>query len=213
MKFKNIIWDWNGTLVDDASLFVDVMNQNLSNYGLEKINVEKYKNSFCFPIQKYWKKLGFVFNDCEFNTINASFINQYKQRMFEPALKHRALFVLKKINKLTCRQFVLSASEHKILNQLVKFYKINNYFTDVCGVNNLNALGKEQLGKILMEKHFLIPSETVLIGDTEYDLRVANSLGCSCLLMSCGHFSKKRLLKHSHNVVDGLDAVLQFLTQ
>ena len=60
---KNIIWDWNGTIVNDASVFVVVMNTVLSRRGLKKISLSDYKQNFCFPIKKYWRFLGFKFND------------------------------------------------------------------------------------------------------------------------------------------------------
>jgi len=34
MKIKNIIWDWNGTIVDDAWVFVEIMNRVLKREGL-----------------------------------------------------------------------------------------------------------------------------------------------------------------------------------
>ena len=56
MAIKNIFWDWNGTLVDDAYLFVEIMNVTLLKHGLPQISIKEYKKSFCFPIQKYcWR--------------------------------------------------------------------------------------------------------------------------------------------------------------
>ena len=47
MKYKHIIWDWNGTLVDDTWLFVDIMNGVLKNRNLNRINLS--------PISKFLK--------------------------------------------------------------------------------------------------------------------------------------------------------------
>ena len=38
-KYTNIIWDWNGTLLDDAWLCVDVMNGMLKEHGLPLKNI------------------------------------------------------------------------------------------------------------------------------------------------------------------------------
>ena len=45
---KVVIWDWNGTIVDDAFLFVEIMNNFLEDFGLKKITLEDYRNHFCF---------------------------------------------------------------------------------------------------------------------------------------------------------------------
>ena len=59
MKYQHIIWDWNGTLLNDAWLFVDIMNGVLSNRKLPLITVDDYRKLFCFPVKDYYKKLGF----------------------------------------------------------------------------------------------------------------------------------------------------------
>ena len=77
-QYKHIIWDWNGTLLNDGWLFVDVMNSILRQRKMETITLEKYRNIFGFPIKDYYIKLGF---DLEkesffyFRTQNSSSIN------------------------------------------------------------------------------------------------------------------------------------------
>ena len=63
MVIKNIIWDWNGTIVDDAWVFVAIMNSLLKKGGLPQTDLQYYRKNFCFPIQDYWKGLGFKFTE------------------------------------------------------------------------------------------------------------------------------------------------------
>ena len=211
MKYKNIIWDWNGTIVNDAYLFVDIMNQTLLQHNLPLINLKKYQSSFCFPIQTYWKKLGFVFNDRSFNVLNEQFIFDYRQRMFEPKLHKNIASVLGIIKEKGVKQFVLSASEQKLLNKSLEYYSLSKHFTAIVGVNNLNAVGKEKKGLDMMIKHNLSENETLIIGDTEYDLNVSKALGCDCLLLSAGHFSKNRLQKLNVPIIDSVNEISSFI--
>ena len=55
-----VVWDWNGTIVDDAFVFVNIMNSYLKKNKLKPISINDYKNNFCFPVINYYKKLGFV---------------------------------------------------------------------------------------------------------------------------------------------------------
>ena len=55
---KHIIFDWNGTLVDDAWIFVDILNVLLTTRGLKVITIKDYRNKFCFPIKLFYKNLG-----------------------------------------------------------------------------------------------------------------------------------------------------------
>ena len=42
MKYKHIIWDWNGTLVNDLTLCVDLLNVSLEKRGLPLISEDNY---------------------------------------------------------------------------------------------------------------------------------------------------------------------------
>ena len=58
-QYKHIIWDWNGTLLDDAWLFVDIMNCVLKDRNMDTITLEKYRNIFRFPVEDFYRILGF----------------------------------------------------------------------------------------------------------------------------------------------------------
>ena len=81
---KLIVWDWNGTLVDDSFIFVDIMNSFLSSYSLKTISLKNYRDHFCFPVKEYYSSLGFQLTEEEFKTLSISFIKQYKKKMFKP---------------------------------------------------------------------------------------------------------------------------------
>ena len=211
MKIDNIIWDWNGTIVRDAFLFVDIMNTLLQEKGLPKISLQTYKNRFCFPITKYWKSLGFRFSASSFQTMNNYFIHQYQTRMFEPSLQPGIKSVLQHIKNKNINQFILSASENSLLQASVIHYRLEDFFTDVVGVNNLHALGKGSLARSLFNKYNLEPQRTLLVGDTQYDMEVAKELGCKLLMVSYGHFSRHRLLASGEAVVGQPKDVLLYV--
>ena len=51
MKPHHVIWDWNGTLVDDAWLCVEIINELLARRGLAPITPCKYSAVFGFPLR------------------------------------------------------------------------------------------------------------------------------------------------------------------
>ena len=202
-KIKNIVWDWNGTIVNDANLFVDIMNGLLKEKGLPLTSLDFYKKNFCFPIEKYWKSLGFSFTKQEFMFLNNIFISRYKKRMFESPL-HEGIVDFFLLMKKRNKQFVLSASEHSLLSSSIGFYKLSDVFNGYLGVDNLNARGKIEFGKKLCKQYNLKSEETLFIGDTEHDKEVADCLGASVVLISHGHVSFQRLKKTGALVVRSL---------
>ena len=209
---KHIIWDWNGTIVNDAPLFVDIMNKSLSAASLPNITLNDYKNLFVFPIVDFWKKLGFQFNETEFNKMNALFIENYKTQMLKPKLHNKIKTVFMNISKLNIKQYVVSASENSILKSCVNHYQVSNYFNDIVGVDNLNALGKAVVAKKLINKHSINVENCLFIGDTPHDAEVAKSLGANVLLVSYGHISKSRLHKTNCKTIDSVDEILSYIT-
>ena len=84
-KIKHIIWDWNGTLVNDGWLFVELMNLVLEKRNLPKITLSDYKNTFCFPLEKYYQRLGFNFNKESYLVPSLEFIKLYDNMGFRKA--------------------------------------------------------------------------------------------------------------------------------
>ena len=77
---KHIIWDWNGTIIDDAQLCVSIVNQILSANQLSKVDLNFYRDHFCFPVTTYYKKLGLPVDEASSRSISESFIREYRLR-------------------------------------------------------------------------------------------------------------------------------------
>ena len=57
MAFKSIVWDWNGTLLNDLQVGVDVLNDMLGRRGVAPLNVDEYKK----VLSKEWDELPPIF--------------------------------------------------------------------------------------------------------------------------------------------------------
>ena len=208
---KHIIFDWNGTLVDDAWIFVDILNVLLKSRNLKDITIEQYQNQFCFPIKSFYKQLGVDISNKSFAELEVQFVQEYKLRMYLPELFSDVKIVLEQLLKKNMQLSILSASNQTILNKLIKHYQLNNYFNAVCGVDNYGANGKIKMGHNLLQKAGINQNQTILIGDTDYDYTVAMELGIDCILMGRGHQSLNRLNHITDNVLCDLKEVNTFL--
>ena len=118
-NFTHIIWDWNGTLLDDAWLCVDVMNGMLKKRGLPLKTVEEYRELFDFPVKDYYAKLGYDFDKEPFDEVGMEFIIKYNKRQDETLLHPEVLEILAAFNTRGFSQNILSAREHNDTNVLV----------------------------------------------------------------------------------------------
>ena len=210
-NYKHIIWDWNGTLIDDAWLFVEVMNKLLKKYDLREITIDKYKDVFGFPIKNYYKKLGFNTEKKYFEKLGLEFIKEYEKRLFDATLYPLTTIILSKLSALEIKHHILSASHQKLLNDQIKYYKIKKYFSHISGLNNYFAISKIDEGIKLVQKINTDNKDILLIGDTIHDFEVANELKIDCLLISHGHHSHARLLQTNNKVMLNMENIINEL--
>ncbi len=205
--YKHIIWDWNGTLLNDAWLFVDIMNVLLENRNIETITVEKYRKIFDFPVEEYYKKLGFNLEKESFKESGLEFIQAYKKRRYEAELHPNIYSILSKLISLNIDHSILSAQHQELLDDLTKFYNIRKYFTAINGLNDYYARSKIDQGIRWMNKTGLNPREVLLIGDTDHDFDVARALDTDCLLVSHGHNCHSRLIQTGAPVIREIENI------
>ena len=72
--FRHVIWDWNGTLLDDAWLCREIMNGQLKRRGHATISRERYEEVFDFPVEGYYRKVGFRWDQETFTEAGTEFI-------------------------------------------------------------------------------------------------------------------------------------------
>ena len=205
---KNVIvfWDWNGTIVDDSFVFVDILNCLLKENSLPAISLKQYRESFCFPIDVFYKKINLYKNKSFFNQLNKRFAAIYKEKMYLPLIKKDVVSVLSLLKKAGAQQYIVSAQNHEILTHLLNYYGLSHYFEGAFGVNNHVAKGKEEAALKLKNKIYNKNSIIFFVGDTELDYAVSKKIQALPLLVSWGHYNKKRLLLNDGAVVfDSVD--------
>lgn len=175
-KYNQIIWDWNGTLLDDVGLSINLINEFLKQRNKPIISIEKYKEIFDFPVRDYYLRAGFDFSIETFEKVGLEYCNQFEVRIEECALHKNAEKILEYLNKKNIKQAILSSTEQCRLEKMVKYYKIEKYFEKVIGQHNYYAEGKVEVGNKYLEEQKIVKEETILIGDTSYDAYVASKI-------------------------------------
>ena len=190
---KAIIWDYNGTLLDDLSIGVQSINEMLLKRKLPLLSTESYREVFTFPVKNYYESVGFDFAKEDWDVVAKEFISLYTSLLPESNIFPEAIKLLSHFSSLDKKQFILSAMEQNMLNESVKTENIGVFFSEVSGIDNIYASSKIENGKKLIEKYQLKANEVCLLGDTIHDYEVAQELGCKCILIAAGHQSIKKL--------------------
>ena len=203
-RYRHVIWDWNGTLLDDAWLCREIMNGQLRQRGLPTMSEERYEAVFDFPVESYYRRVGFSWEKETFEQAGTEFILEYEKRKKECRLQIGASDVLRQVRAMGVSQAVLSAYSHQALEGFLVHFGVREHFLSVAGSEDHYAEGKVVQGLRMLEALHVAPEETVLVGDTTHDAEVAKAMGVACILIPCGHNSRDRLMRCGVEVIAGL---------
>ena len=207
-KIEHVVWDWNGTLVDDAQLCVDIVNGILSDLSIPTVSIEFYRDNFTFPVSSYYEKIGLPTEGDSFRVISEKFISEYRMRRDSRQLQEHARAVMNKLAESGIGQSVLSAGKLSDLATFVDELGLSGFLHPITGVSNIHAAGKKDISKTHLAKITHDPSNVLLVGDTVHDEEVSVHLGTQCLLFTGGHNSVKALGDCRSELIDDLRLVL-----
>ena len=201
MRFKNVLWDWNGTIINDTQLCLDIVNTTLQNHTGRILGIKEYKDVFGLPISEYYLKIGVDFNKESYADLTKSFITQYESRVQELSIHEgvRDIFELFQHNGI--KQHILTAAHVDVVHPKLKHFEISGYFDQIVGLDNHAAVSKVEQGIELMTKMNFNRETTVLLGDTDHDYDVAQAMGIHSIMVANGHQSKERLFGHAKKAV------------
>ena len=207
----HVLWDWNGTLLDDLWLAVRSANVLLERRGLPLLTHDSYLATFGFPVSEYYASIGFDFELEGFDRLSAEYVAEYEASIGECSLQPGAVETIDRLAGLGCVQSVLSASHLGFLDEALRRFGLRDRFRDIAGLDDKNAHGKTEVGRLLVDRLAADPSRTFLVGDTLHDCEVARTLGCGCVLFTGGHQSRVRLEGCGVPLVDRLEDLLEWI--
>lgn len=194
MKYKHIIWDWNGTLLNDLTLCVELLNMSLEKRKLPEMTEEKYRKEFLFPIKTFYESIGFDFSKEDFTIANDEFHQGFEENFKKLALQPYAKDTIARFQKMGVTQSILSATVQSRLEQQVDFFGIKSLLNNVVGISNTpSGYGKEFEGKELLSNTDIPLKQTIIVGDSMLDFTVSIALNIDCALLSNGHNNFERL--------------------
>jgi len=206
-EIKTVLWDWNGTLLDDVDVNLEAINRMLNRRGLKPLDLVSYKNVFCFPIKLFYERIGIDLEKESFQKSAEEYVLNYCSFEDNIGLNPDASYVLDAINQRGIRQYILSACAKNDLMRMISRFGLTGKFQEIYGADNVYANGKIGTGKLLIQNNSIDPEKTLLIGDTLHDAEVAKAIGVNYILYSGGHNSFDMLSRESR-VITNLKDVL-----
>ncbi|MGN9891563.1 HAD family hydrolase [Micromonospora sp. L31] len=207
----HLVWDWNGTLLNDLSLVVQATNVAFASAGGPSVTVDEHRVRFRRPIVDYYAEmLGRAIDAEAFGALDRIFHDAYRAGLTSCALADDALAA---IAAWPGSQSLLSMWFHDELVPTVHTYGLTPHFARVDGLRATVGGGHkaEWLEKHLAELG-LAGESVVLIGDSVDDAHAAESVGARCVLYTGGLSDPAALRATPHPVADTLTEAVTLAT-
>ena len=132
MEPELIIWDWNGTILDDAGVCKTIANIMLEERGIPTLpDMDAYRAVFGFPIKAYYEKMGYRFGpgDEPYEHVADEFIVWYDKLYRTSVLRPGIEDFLDRLKGEGYRQVLLSATRYdQLIEQVAAFGSVGDRF-------------------------------------------------------------------------------------
>ena len=172
---KYVFFDFNGTIIDDVDLCLELLNKILKSQNKPEVSLEQYREIFTFPIRKYYELAGVDFNIESYESLAIKFIEEYQPASYNCRLFPGIREVVDFLHKNGIKAIILSASEVHNLKDQCEHFNIDTLFDDILGIDNIHAASKVNIAKDYFKAH----NATVIVKglramtDFEYEFQMA----------------------------------------
>ncbi|MCI8623653.1 MAG: HAD family hydrolase [Provencibacterium sp.] len=188
----HILWDWNGTLLDDVEVSVASLCDLLNELGMPPTDADAYRAQMEAPVERYYEKL-FDLDRYPLPFLAERFIKGYRRHIGKARLQQDARQALELFAQAGLRQAILSSFEQSLLLTLLDHFEITPYFEFISGAKDCLGQSKLDRAQALFQQRGLLPARTFFIGDMVQDAEMAAALGANCILIPGGHQRREEL--------------------
>ena len=155
-NIKNVFIDFNGTVLDDVDLCLELLNKLLKSQNKASVDINTYRNIFGFPIADYYKAAGLDFNIESFDSMAVKFIDEYQPRSFKQNINLGIKEFISYLKENNINVILFSASKYENLMEQLRMLKIDDLFDDVIGISNIHARSKLEVFIEYLDKNNII---------------------------------------------------------
>ena len=200
-----VFWDWNGTLMDDTAYSCGCLNGLLDEYGYpQRYDLDTYRSVFGFPIEEYYRRVGFDFARDPFPVLAESYMQRYNAGVDACPLTEGAAGVIRALAGRGIEQALLSVSRRDYLAEQAARRGLGGAFRAMLGLSDIYGVSKVQLGRDYIAASGADPARCLMVGDTDHDAETARAMGVRCILYAGGHQTRPRLEATGCTVIDRL---------
>lgn len=213
-KFKYILFDLDGTLIDSGKGIINAVKYALKKYGIDETN-EALLRSFVGPPlnQQFAKCYGF---SAEKSLEAVMVFREYYETkgILENEMYKDIDKVLKHLKEQGNFLMVATSKPEKFAHNILAQHDLEKYFDFIGGslVDGSRVTKIQVLDHVLKTNEINNADEVLMIGDTKYDMIGAKNFNLKTVAVTYGYGTKEELLAAKPDfVVDTPTEILQIV--
>ncbi|XIA67575.1 HAD family hydrolase [Bradyrhizobium sp. TZ2] len=194
-----LVFDWNGTLLDDADAVLQTMNAILRQFGRAAIDMQTFRDQCELPLSVLYRNVGMSEREVETVDSNsgAIFHDIYEALASKADLREGARRILETARQQAVSTIVVSNHIVEPVRTQLRRLGIDDYVTEVLAFESratqFKSMSKGERLRRYMQTHNLNPSSTFIIGDMPVETDIARNLGLISISITGGFVSESRL--------------------
>lgn len=191
---RHVVWDWNGTLLDDLDIILEALNVGVAGFGVSNIDEHVYRTHFTRPIRRFYDSLiGRPVTDMEWEHLNNTFHVEYFARVHRARLAPDALDAMDLVDRCGWGQSLLSMTSHDRLIEIVASHGLSDRFARVDGLKAPTGGLKASYLETHLTHIGVDPVAVLVVGDTPDDAAAARHVGAKVVLYDGGSHHPEEL--------------------
>lgn len=178
--FRNLIFDWSGTLVDDLGPVLEATNSVFGKYGLDPFDRDRFRRHFRLPYREFYEEFlpGVALEELE-----EHFRPAFRDSQVPVTVLPHAREKLEWCADNGIRAFVLTSMDAEAFHRQLADFGMQELFE----ATYAGVLDKRDVIHRILETHQLNPSETAFVGDMTHDVETARHGGVSSIAVLTGY--------------------------
>lgn len=178
--FRNLIFDWSGTLVDDMAPVIEATNTVLEKYGIAPYDREGFRRSFRLPYREFYQEL---LPEIALEELESHFRPAFDNAISLVTVLPHAREKLEWAKARGLRMFVLTSMDADAFARQLSDFGMQEFFEETYA----GVLDKREVIEEILESHGLHKDETAFVGDMTHDIETARHGGISSIAVLTGY--------------------------
>ena len=213
-QFDLIVWDWDGTLADSTGLIALALVEASEQVGLTKLDLQQARQVIGLGLREAINTLFGQISDAQSKALAKQYAANYYAGEQNIPLFDGAASLLAELSRRGYKQAVATGKGRRGLNLALANSGLTKFIQASRTVDECFSKPHPQMLDELMDEFVVTPERTLMIGDSTYDLQMAQIAGVQCLAVTFGaHASQQLLAFHPKGIFKTFNELSEWLLQ